>query len=493
MHRRIDSQDLVAEHDRLNSFLADSVGEKLVVVVGLGFVGAAMIAAVLSANNSENARYRVVGVDLRDGVNDWKIYAVQAGTVPIQTSDSSIGEIYRQSHASNSLTATWLHEIYRFADYVIVDVNLDIAKSGDGEDGTYRFQLETLHNVIVPIAERIPPETLVIIETTVPPGTTERHLQPVFEEQFELRFSGKKRPRLAHSFERVMPGQNYLRSITHYFRVVAGVDEESTDLASEFFGSFIDTEQFPLTVLSSPTASETTKILENAYRAVNIAFIQEWTEFAEAAKIDLFECLDAIRKRETHQNIMSPGFGVGGYCLTKDAMLGDWALRKMFDSDQHLSMSVAAINVNATMPDYCFRLLMENWESQNGSSLALFGVSYLPEVADVRSTPAQRFLEQCRNNDVQVWCHDPIVKEWDYAEGNFSNNLADVPENAEVAVFAVRHKEYLDLDLTELLSLTPNLKIIIDANNVFSDQSRRMLEMKGVKMLGVGKGSWSEA
>ena len=125
MHRRIDSQDLVAEHDRLNSFLADSVGEKLVVVVGLGFVGAAMIAAVLSANNSENARYRVVGVDLRDGVNDWKIYAVQAGRVPIQTSDSSIGEIYRQSHASNSLTATWLHEIYRFADYVIVDVNLD--------------------------------------------------------------------------------------------------------------------------------------------------------------------------------------------------------------------------------------------------------------------------------------------------------------------------------------------------------------------------------
>jgi len=71
--------------------------------------------------------------------------------------------------------------------------------------------------------------------------------------------------------------------------------------------------------------------------------------------------------------------------------------------------------------------------------------------------------------------------------------LADVPENAEVAVFAVRHKEYLDLDLTELLSLTPNLKIIIDANNVFSDQSRRMMQMKGVKMLGVGKGSWSEA
>ena len=190
---------------------------------------------------------------------------------------------------------------------------------------------------------------------------------------------------------------------------------------------------------------------------------------------------------------LSPGFGVGGYCLTNDAMLGDWALREIFDSDQNLSMSVAAIDVNEKMPEYCFHLLWDNWENRAGSGVALFGVSYLPGVADVRSTPARRFLDQCKNHDVQAWCHDPIVKEWDYAEGNFSSSMEDLPKDTEVAIFAVRHKEYLDLDLTKFLTLAPNLRLIIDANNVFDDRARRMMQTRGVKMLGVGKGSWSEA
>jgi UDP-N-acetyl-D-glucosamine dehydrogenase len=153
------------------------------------------------------------------------------------------------------------------------------------------------------------------------------------------------------SYERVMPGRDYFRSIIDFWRVYAGSTPHAAEVCAAFLSKVIHVDRYPLTRLHSTTASETGKLLENSYRALNIAFIEEWGRFAEAVGVDLFEVIDAVRMRPTHSNMRQPGFGVGGYCLTKDPLLAGIAARDLFRrSDISFTFSQQAVGVNDRMP-----------------------------------------------------------------------------------------------------------------------------------------------
>ena len=122
---------------------------------------------------------------------------------------------------------------------------------------------------------------------------------------------------IGHSYERVMPGPGYIDSIINFYRVYSGINEESANEVEKFLKTIISTKEHHLRELHNTTATETAKVLENSYRAMNIAFMVEWSRFAENAGINLYEIIKAIRLRPTHSNMMLPGIGVGGYCLTK--------------------------------------------------------------------------------------------------------------------------------------------------------------------------------
>jgi UDP-N-acetyl-D-mannosaminuronate dehydrogenase len=157
--------------------------------------------------------------------------------------------------------------------------------------------------------------------------------------------------KLAYCYERVMPGDAYLASIVNMWRVYAGMTAEAADAAEAFLSSFIDTGKRPLTRLESIRAVETAKVLENTFRAVNIALIDEWEKFARRIDVDLFEVLKAIRVRPTHQNIRYPGLGVGGNCLSKDPMFGATSARDIFGfADFDFPLSTAAVAINSAMP-----------------------------------------------------------------------------------------------------------------------------------------------
>ena len=128
-----------------------------------------------------------------------------------------------------------------------------------------------------------------------------------------------------------MPGPDYLDSIINNWRVFSGHSSKSANLCESFLSTIIDTNKYPLTKLSSITSSELSKIMENSYRAVNIAFIEEWARFSEKIGANTFEIINAIRKRPTHNNIRQPGFGVGGYCLTKDPFFASLSARQLFN------------------------------------------------------------------------------------------------------------------------------------------------------------------
>jgi len=234
------------------------------------------------------------------------------------------------------------------------------------------------------------------------------------------------------------------------------------------------------------------KVLENSYRAMNIAFIQEWTEYAEKAQVNLFEVIEAIRVRPTHKNIMLPGFGVGGYCLTKDSLLANWSYQNLYDSDKKLKMSVDAVAINDLMPNHTFELLEHEVGLLRGKFITIMGVSYLGDVADTRHSPTELFYDRCVEEGAVVSLHDPLVPLWQEKDLMIETSFNSLRgKRHDIAVFATRHRQYLIMDADDMLSILKGVKIIIDANNIINDDVAKQLSAKGIKMIGVGKGHWN--
>ena len=207
------------------------------------------------------------------------------------------------------------------ADVVVVDVQCDYHKETFGNVKQGHADIAALEASLKIIGEKIKPECMVLIETTVPPGTTEYVAYPIIKRTFQKRGLENMEPLLAHSFERVMPGRNYVASIRDFWRVCSGINTESRKRVTDFLSGILNVEKYPLTVLDRPIESETCKIVENSYRATLLAFLDEWSVFSERNGVDLTKVIKAIKVRPTHSNIIFPGPGIGGYCLPKDGGL----------------------------------------------------------------------------------------------------------------------------------------------------------------------------
>lgn len=489
VHYELNDDDEVL---KINKFIDPS--RKTVVIQGLGFVGAAMTAALSSTrDHSGRCLYNVISIDLPDEKNYWKISLTNQFIPPVVTTDKKLLEAYETAGKEGNLMATYSKYAYAVADIIVIDIHLDIKKKELGHVHDYEFTYESYEKALETIAEKVKEEVLIIVETTVPPGTTEKVIHPLFLKAFQKRGLDSSKLYIAHSYERVMPGPNYYDSIVNFYRVYAGIDESSKEMAGKFLESFINTKDFPLTVLHSTTASEISKVLENSFRAMNIAFINEWAEFAQSSDVNLFEVIDAIRVRPTHKNIMQPGFGVGGYCLTKDALLADWSYRNHYHHSDHLNMSIKAIQTNDLMPADTFALLKKHVPVLRDKTITILGISYLSDVSDTRYSPTEYFYNLCTNEKATVNVHDPLVSYWEEKCMKINSELNSPQNNAtQLAVFTVKHKEYKDLTTAKIVSLFPYLEILVDANNVISDQVARELSEKGIKIIGIGKGHWNK-
>jgi nucleotide sugar dehydrogenase len=336
------------------------------------------------------------------------------------------------------------------------------------------------------IGKKIKPQTLIIVETTVPPGTCEKVVLPIISEEFQRRNISSKNILIAHSYERVMPGAEYFDSIVNYWRVYSGISEEAKKICGEFLESIINVEKYPLTCLESTTASETAKVLENSYRAANIAFITEWGEFAEKVGIDLFEVISAIRKRPTHSNMRQPGFGVGGYCLTKDAYFAPLAAKELFNVDIPFLFSTKAVEVNNNMPITIINKIKEyfNYDLRNVKIL-LLGVSYREDVADTRYSPSETFVKEALINGGHIVCNDPLVNWWEEMHMEVMNEVPRFSD-FDVVVFAVNHKVYKKINLSDFMGNSNTL--LFDANNVLTEEQLLQIKEKKYNFLAVGRG-----
>ena len=470
----------------IEQFLRQHKGKKVIVVQGLGFVGAVM---ALVCANAKSEEYAVIGVDLATEEAYWKIKSINDGMFPLIADDPKIAEFFNRAKEKGNLFATYDPVAFKYADVIVVDINLDVEKrsSEDAILKEFDVNLKGFKSAIKSIGSNCREDVLVLVETTVPPGTCEKIVKPIIEEELSSRGLEIGNYRLGHSYERVMPGPEYIDSIREFPRVYSGSSEVSADAVEVFLETIIDTSLCDLTRLEHTSDTEMAKVLENSYRAMNISFAVEWSRFAEEAGVDLYAMVNAIRVRKTHSNLMYPGIGVGGYCLTKDPLLASWSRKTFFGSDSDLKMSVNSVSINDQMPIFAFNRLVQVFGDLKDKKVTFLGVSYRGDVGDTRCTPVETLVDKVLEAEATIQLHDPFVSFWEEKKCDIESDLDAVLESrSDLVIISAGHSEYKSpkviLKLLEMESTN-----IYDTIGLLSTEQISLLQEKHkISVLGRG-------
>ena len=514
--------DYEPEYERLERLVegARGQGQEIVVVMGVGFVGAVMAAIVADARGDDGKPGKfVIGCQRPSTRSYWKIPLLSRGESPVKAEDPAVDIlIERCVNEQKNLVATYNSDCLNLADCVVVDVQCDYTKHDLGDMRTGEAEMAALEATLKTIGQKIRPECLVLIETTVAPGTTEFVGWPILKKAFAGRGIDSE-PLLSHSFERVMPGREYVSSIRDMWRVCSGCNTEARERVEKFLTEVLNTEDYPLTVMDRPIESETTKIIENSFRATTLAFLNEWSLFAERNGVDLIKVVNAIKMRPTHSNMIFPGPGIGGYCLPKDGGLGYWAYKHLLgfeDGDSVFKLTPTAIDINDTRALHVAELVRDALRNMGryiaGADVLLCGASYRQDVGDTRYSGSEMVVRKLTEMGAEMRVHDPYVAHWYELEeqdtypapghswARFFRNQEHLKElrvepdlemalkGAEALILAVPHAPYLQLEPDEVVRWAGGPMAVIDCFGILDDRKIRRYFELGCEVKALGRG-----
>lgn len=431
------------------------VRREKVAVVGLGYVG--MPLATLLADRG----YDVIGVD----VDSKRVADVNDGTLPLKGVEPDLPEMLGDAVRRGRLRATTSFEEVGGARSVFVCVDTPI-------DADMRPSNARLVSAARQIGENMSRGALVVVESTLAPGTMLGTVAPIIEDASGLRLG--KGFKLAHCPERVMPGR-LLHNLTTYDRVIGALDDESAERAIATYSKITKGELHRTDL----TTAEIVKTAENAYRDVQIAFANEISFICEKLGADAFEVRRLVNTcpfRDMHV----PGAGVGGHCLPKDPWLLVFGGRKA-----RPVLIPTARMINDGMPFHVAKLafdaLRELKVRRPSAVVAVLGASFLENSGDVRNSPTKALL-QCLEGVKEIRIHDPYLED---IEGvKIEHRVAEVLKGADIAIFMVAHKEYLKLT-PATLKKHMRRQGVVDGRNIFSKAKMRKA---GFVYRGIGKG-----
>jgi UDP-N-acetyl-D-glucosamine dehydrogenase len=513
-------EDYKAEFDNLKIRVAQerSKNREIVVVMGVGFVGAVMAAIVADTVDEKGLPSKfVIGMQRPSARSFWKIPMLNRGVSPVKAEDPEVDPmIARCVNEKKTLIATYTYDVLKLADVVVVDVQCDYLKAELGNVRSGETDMAALEASLGVIAEHIPPEALVLIETTVAPGTTEQVAYPIMKKVFKKR-GIKTDPLLAHSYERVMPGRNYVASIRDFWRVCSGINPPAKERVVKFLNEVLNTKKYPLTVMDRPIESETAKIVENSYRATILAFLDEWSLYAERNGVDIVKVIKAIKVRPTHSNIMFPGPGIGGYCLPKDGGLGVWAYKHILGfEDDIFKITPMAIDINDTRGLHVGQLTRDALRNMGkpiaSADILILGAAYREDVGDTRYSGSEIVIRKLAEMGAEIRVHDPYVEHWwefeqqdtypgvGQSKAQFFRNQEKLKEiriepdldkalkDANAVILAVPHEAYMKLDPAAVVKAIGQPAAIIDCFGILTDDNIRQYFQLGCEVKGLGRG-----
>jgi UDP-N-acetyl-D-glucosamine dehydrogenase len=396
------------------------------VVIGQGYVGLPVSQhAVLSG-------LTVAGLEL----NKSTVAQLNAGHSHIgDVSDSDIEEMI-----SRGYVATADLDVLAEAETIVICVPTPLGDSGAPDLGA-------VESAVSSIATRLRKGALVVLESTTYPGTTDELVLPLLEA------SGKRVGEdffLAFSPERIDPG-NERYGLKNTPKVVGGVTKESTRRAAEFYGRFVDS----VVEVKGAKEAETAKLLENTYRHINIALVNEMSKFCHELDIDLWEVIDAAKTKPFGFQAFYPGPGVGGHCIPIDPNYLSFQVRKKLGYP--FRFVELAEEINNSMPGYIVQRIQDllNVDSMalRGAKILLLGVTYKANIADQRESPATDIAEILERAGAEVSYHDPFVPEWGFS-GRRLVSQGDYSESATLAdvVVLLQHHQAYDVEALTVIS-----------------------------------------
>jgi UDP-N-acetyl-D-glucosamine dehydrogenase len=388
-----------------------------VAVIGAGYVGVPLAATFGEAGQ------RVLLIDVQPAVVD----ALNRGESHIEdVSDERLEKLV----TSGAIVASTDYELVRQAHAVLIALPTPLSRQRE-PDLSY---IERAATSLAPVLQR---GQVVVLESTTWPGTTREILRPILEEGSGLKAGEDFH--LAMSPERVDPGRDDWTTKTTP-KVVGGIDAASTKAAAEVYRAAIDTVH----EVSTPDAAELTKLLENIYRAVNIALVNELAQLCDRMEIDVWEVVEAAATKPFGFASFKPGPGLGGHCIPIDPFYLTWKAREYDFSTRFIEL---AGEVNNNMPYFCRSLISQALnhgarKSVSGAKILILGVAYKPDIGDHRETPAEKLIHLLRNAGAEVSYHDPFVPEFD---GMTSSPLE--PERYDCIAIVTNHSsiDYADL------------------------------------------------
>lgn len=420
---------------------------KTVCVIGLGYVGLPL------AMRSLERGYQVIGFDLDQKKNA----SINQGKSPIE--EKFLDEYFKQF----KLKATNNPKEIKKADIILVCVPTPVDEKFYPNLGPVKGAMET-------IAKNSKRGVLVVLESTVNPGVSEEVVRPIFEA------GGIKVGRdifIAHCPERIDPG-NDKWNITNLPRVVGSFDKKGLKIALDFYRSIVDADIRPM---KSIREAEAVKIVENSFRDINIAFVNELAKSFDKLDIDI---KDVIEGASTKFSFMAhfPSCGVGGHCIPVDPYyLIERAKESGFD---HKFLKIAR-EINNSMPDYTVELLQdalnEVEKPLKGTKVGVLGLSYKANVDDLRESPSLKIIKLLEKSGAKVLIFDPHIK----SKSNVKT-LSELLKKSEALILATNHNEFKDLD-GEILKKN-SIQVLIDGKNMFD---KKKFKKHGIIYKGIGR------
>lgn len=418
-------------HDRLGDRVSAESDRQVAVVIGQGYVGLPLAQAMTQAH------LKVIGYE----ISPQRVASLNEGRSHID--DLTDAEVQQMQAAGYVATAE--PAAIGGADVVVICVPTPLDEGG-GPD------LSAVEAASRAIAEHLTSGTTVVLESTTYPGSTENLVLPLMESHGAVHGEDFY---LAYSPERVDPG-SATYGITNTPKLVGGLSAEATRRAVEFYQKFIDT----VVPLSGAKEAETAKLLENTYRHVNIALVNEMARFCHDMGIDIWEVIRGAATKPFGFQKFTPGPGVGGHCIPIDPNYLSFHVKKTLGYS--FRFVELAQEINNAMPAYVSAriadLLNDAGKAVNGATILLLGVTYKPNIADQRESPAIPVAKVLREKKADIQFHDPAVATWAVEEGSLERvpDLQAAVTGADIVVLLQDHKDY-DVD-----ELSRQAKIFFD-------------------------------
>lgn len=435
-------------------------------IIGTGVIGFPMLVRCSDIKKKNEFIYDVYGYD-RD--IEKIVRKSKSGRFPFETNDNQIKKVFKNLYRKKRINFEKSFEKINKSEIIIISVGFDYE--------SYENSKKNMIDLINKISSKVKKGTLILIETTLPPGFSDKIIIPIFKKNIKKNQLSMKDIFIGYSYERIMPGRAYYKSLINNDRSFSANSNLSKLKVKKFLNDVVS-KNVKLFELDNIIDCELGKIIENSYRALNIAFIDQWNKLSLQLGLNLEKILDSIRVRSSHSNIMRSGLGVGGYCLTKDPLFVNKIKYFKKIKKSKFPLNNLATKINKDMPKFSANFIKNKFKRFKNKKILIIGLSYIRDFGDTRYSQGVTLSNLLKKNN-KITLYDNLIEDY---KNNYDLNKKNLFSEFDIVIFNNRN-----LQFNKIIKKKWNKKTsYFDVNNFFNSKETIYIKTKDLKFYSNG-------